>query len=426
MFQSIRGMQDSLPSITPYWEQLEEHLRRLAKTYAYQEIRFPIVEKTALFQHSLGTATDIVEKEMYHLAEDSKGHSLSLRPEGTASCVRAAIEHQLLVSNIPQRLWYLGPMFRRERPQKGRYRQFHQFGMEVFGINQPEIEVELIAMNQRLWKTLNIHHQVRLEINSLGDYATRQYYRTQLIDYFTQRFDELDEDSKRRLNTNPLRILDSKNHKMLAINEAAPKLLDYLDAASMAHFSTLQALLKTLNIPFTLNPHLVRGLDYYNKTVFEWVINDAQSAQNTVCAGGRYDRLVQQLGGPAKPGIGFSIGLERLLELWMTTHNRMPLPEAPQLYIIQAGALAATESLALAEKLRDTFPALKIQVDCMGGHFSQQFKRASEHRASIALVLGEDEIKTQTITLKHLQTQRPQCRMPWPSLIDYLKREITI
>ena len=340
MFQSVRGMQDHLPSTTAYWAQLETHLKQLVKSYGYQEIRFPIVEKTELFQHSIGSVTDIVEKEMYHLRNESKGGSLSLRPEGTASCVRAAIEHQLLVKSLPQRLWYIGPMFRRERPQKGRYRQFYQFGVEVFGISQPEIDAEVIAMTQRLWKTLGIDENIRLEINSLGSYETRQQYRTELVNYFTARFDELDEDSKRRLKTNPLRILDSKNPAMIAINENAPQLLEYLDERSRAHFTQLQSLLNALNIPFHINPRLVRGLDYYNRTVFEWVIKTKTGAQNTVCGGGRYDGLVKQLKGPDRPAIGFSIGLERLLDLWLGEQPAPISKHGPELYIIQSGEQA--------------------------------------------------------------------------------------
>jgi histidyl-tRNA synthetase len=417
-------MLDILPTIAPYWETLENHLRDLAKSYSYQEIRLPIIEKTALFQHSIGTVTDILEKEMYHLLQNAQGQSLSLRPEGTAGCVRAAIEHHLLAQKVPQRLFYLGPMFRYERPQKGRYRQFHQFGVEAFGIHEPDIDVELIMMSQRLWQRLNISHQVQLEINSLGHYETRRHYRTQLVNYFTQHIEELDEDSKRRLTTNPLRILDSKNPKIRVLNQAAPKLLDYIDPPSATHFETLQSLLTALKVPFTINPYLVRGLDYYDKTVFEWVLKDAQSAQNTICAGGRYDGLIEQLGGPLKPAIGFAIGLERLLDCWMATHTKPVLSECPDLYIIKVGELAAIEGLILAEKLRDALPNIKIQTDCLGGHFSKQFKRANDAHAFIGLVLGDDEVKTQTITLKHLQTQAPQQRMTWPALITYLKKEI--
>jgi histidyl-tRNA synthetase len=412
-------MLDNLPNLTPYWAQLETYLRELAYSYAYHEIRLPLVEKTALFQHSIGTVTDIIEKEMYSF-NDSKGQSLSLRPEGTASCVRAAIEHQLLAKSTPQRLWYVGPMFRRERPQKGRYRQFHQFGVEVFGITQPEIDAEIIAMSHRLWKKLGIEDRVTLQINSLGSYKTRECYRAELIQYFTENAHLLDEDSKRRLSTNPLRILDSKNPKMIAINQAAPLLLNYLDEASQKHFSDLQRSLDHLNIPFTINPQLVRGLDYYNRTVFEWIIRDTEGAQNTVCAGGRYDGLVKNLGGPDKSAVGFAIGLERLLELWLLCQSIVPTSLPPHVYLIQVGEQANLTVLKLAEKLRSTLPRLRLEVDYTGGRLSHQFKRASESRAAIALILGENEIKTETFTVKPLQDKQPQMSLSWTHLIDYL------
>lgn len=421
MFQAVRGMQDSLPTITPYWEQLERQLRDLMQRYAYQEIRFPIIEKTALFQHSIGLSTDIVEKEMY-VFNDSKGHSLSLRPEGTASCLRAAIEGKLLNQGGAQRLWYLGPMFRRERPQKGRYRQFHQFGVEAFGIATPEIDAELIFMSHRLWQTLGIRDQVRLEINSLGNVESRQQYRTQLVEYFTQHYQALDEDSKRRLSTNPLRILDSKHPAIQPIIEAAPRLIDYLDESSRTHFEQLQQFLKEASIDFKINTRLVRGLDYYNSTVFEWVMCDTKGAQNTVCAGGRYDGLIEHLGGPSKPAIGFAIGLERLLELWQNYHAMSPAAMSPHAYLIKRGEQATQAGLTLAEQLRTALPGLKLQVDCIGGKFGQQFKRADESGALLALVLGDHEVETNTVTIKPLQTSEPQRTLNWQELINYLKQ----
>lgn len=420
MFQAVRGMQDNLPSVTPYWESLEHHLRILAKCYAYQEIRFPIIEHAHLFEHSIGVSSDIVEKEMY-LFQDSKGRTLCLRPEGTASCIRTAIEHQLLLTKSVQKFWYLGPMFRRERPQKGRYRQFHQFGIEAFGASSPEIDAEIILMSHRLWKQLNIADQVTLEINSLGDRESRNQHRKALVHYFERHVDLLDEDSKKRLLKNPLRILDSKNPKMASVIREAPQLLEYLDPKSLHHFQNLQNILKTFTIPFTINPHLVRGLDYYNSTVFEWVVKDIKGAQNTVCAGGRYDSLVEQLGGAPKPAIGFAIGLERLIELWMQQQD-FTLTQNPDIYIIRQGALAMHEGFVLAEKLRDAFSNLHIMVDYSGDHFSQQFRRANANNASIAIVLGDNEIQSNYITLRDLQSNRAQHRMQWPELVGYLKK----
>jgi histidyl-tRNA synthetase len=423
MFQAVRGMQDNLPDITSYWEQLETQLKSLMQSYAYQEIRFPIVEKTALFQHSIGTVTDIVEKEMY-VFSDSKGQSLSLRPEGTAGCLRAAIERKLIYQNQPQRLWYFGPMFRRERPQKGRYRQFHQFGVEAFGMSNPEIDMELILIGARLWKNLGISQTINLELNSLGNALTRENHRAALIHYFNQHYTELDEDSKRRLGSNPLRILDSKNPKMQPLIQEAPRLLDYLDEESATHFEQLQRLLNIANVPFIINPRLVRGLDYYNKTVFEWVMVNTAGAQNTVCAGGRYDSLPKQLGGPQKAAIGFAIGLERLLELWLSHHNIQPVPIAPHIYLIKQGERATQEAVILAENLRTHLPEIRLHMDCAGGTFSQQFKRANESKALLALVLGDNEVQTQEVTVKHLLTSEPQRTIAYADLINYLKQAL--
>lgn len=331
--QAIRGMNDILPEHSAIWQGLESVLRVLARQYGYKEIRLPILEKTELFKRCIGGVTDIVEKEMYTFL-DRNGDSLSLRPEGTAGCVRAGIEQGLLYKQI-QRWWYLGPMFRHERPQKGRYRQFHQFGVEVFGLAQPHIDAELILMTARLWDKLGLKHQLSLQINSLGSAVTRKEHKKSLVSYFTKHFNQLDEDSQRRLQTNPLRILDSKNTMMQKLVEAAPQILDFLDEDSQQDFCILQDILKKANICFTINPRLVRGLDYYNKTVFEWVIVAEQAAQNTVCAGGRYDGLVEQLGGYSTPAVGFAIGLERLISL-LPELDTVPT-EASDIYFITIG-----------------------------------------------------------------------------------------
>lgn len=419
MFQAVRGMQDILPTITTQWQQLEYHLKNLAHRYGYQEIRLPIIEKTALF-HRLGEITDIVEKEMYTFA-DSKDQALSLRPEATVGCVRAVIEHGLL-KDPTQRLWYLGPMFRRERPQKGRYRQFHQFGAEAFGMIGPDIEAELISMSSRLFQTLGLEGQLRLEVNSLGNLDTRRQYRTKLVHYFNRYQQDLDEDSKRRLLTNPLRILDSKNPSIQDLIANAPQLSHYLDSESEQHFQIFQDLLRTLNIPFKLNPRLVRGLDYYNKTVFEWVLQDMLGSQNTVCAGGRYDGLVEQLTGPKMPAAGFAIGLERLIQLWIETHPTTPY--TLDAYFILADQAARIQGLVLAEMLRTALPTLKLQVDSLGGRFATQFKRADKSGARFALVLGDDELNSHTITIKALRTTEVQRKVSHSECISYLQNAL--
>jgi histidyl-tRNA synthetase len=417
MFQAVRGMQDILPTSTPCWQQLEYHLQQLANSYAFQEIRLPIIEKTALFHRSIGEITDIVDKEMY-IFQDSKGQQLSLRPEGTAGCVRAAIEKHLLHDNAVRRLWYLGPMFRRERPQKGRYRQFHQFGAEAFGMAAPEIDAELILMSWRLWKTLGLEKQLRLELNSLGDIDTRHQYRAQLTEYFSHYITVLDEDSRRRLTKNPLRILDSKNPALQAIIQDAPQLPPCLDKASAQHFERLQALLTAAGLSFTLNPRLVRGLDYYNKTVFEWVIQGATRAQNAICAGGRYDYLVAQLGGPNVPAVGFAIGLERVIQLWQTAQALTT--NTPDIYCIIAGETVYSEGITLIEKLRADLPQCSLQLDCIGGRLSNQFTRADKSGAILALIVGEDEIQAKTLTIKPLRIKAEQTKVNYLACIQLL------
>ena len=401
--QSIRGMHDILPEQTPAWQYLENTVRDLLAGYGYQEIRMPIVEMTELFARSIGEVTDIVEKEMYTF-DDRNGDSLTLRPEGTASCVRAGIQHGLL-HNQQQRLWYMGPMFRHERPQKGRYRQFHQIGVETFGIEGPDIDAELIILTARLWRRLGID-DVRLEINSLGSPEARAAYREKLVAYLGQHEDVLDEDSKRRLDTNPLRVLDSKNPAMKDMIAGAPSLLDHLDADSAAHFEALKARLDTAGIAYVVNPCLVRGLDYYSRTVFEW-ITDSLGAQGTICAGGRYDGLVEQLGGRATTAAGFAMGLERLLAL-LETQGNMPALPGPHAYMVTFGEQAEHAGLLLAERLRDTLPDLRLVMNAGGGSFKAQMKRADRSGAELALILGEDEIARGEIGVKFLRRDEAQ------------------
>jgi len=398
--QSIRGMHDILPEHTPHWQHLELVIRNLLTAYGYSEIRMPIVEKTELFSRSIGEVTDIVEKEMYTF-EDRNGDSLTLRPEGTASCVRAGLEHGLL-HNQQQRLWYVGPMFRHERPQKGRYRQFHQVGIETFGFQGPDIDVELIAITARLWKELGLK-DVRLEINSLGSLEARQDYRDVLVTYFNDHINDLDEESKRRLETNPLRILDTKNPDMAEVVKWAPSLLDYLDTESRDHFEEKKACLEDLGISFVVNPRLVRGLDYYSRSVFEW-ITESLGAQGTICAGGRYDGLIEQLGGRPGGAAGFAMGLERLIGLLEEEGN---LPEAPpaDAYLVAVGEGVARPALVLAERLRDQLPGLRLIMNSGGGGFKAQMKRADRSRAAWALIMGEDELAEGKVTLKPLRGQ---------------------
>jgi histidyl-tRNA synthetase len=378
-------------------------LREVVHAYGYTEMRLPLLEKTELFKRSIGEVTDIVEKEMYTF-EDRNGDSLTLRPEGTAGCVRACMEHGLLHNHV-QRLWYGGPMFRHERPQKGRYRQFHQLGVESFGMAGPDIDAEMIFMTARMWQRLGLEHTV-LQVNSLGTPQARSSYRTALVEYLKGRYDELDEDSRRRLESNPLRILDSKNPALQAVVEAAPVLPDYLDEESREHFAGLLALLDAAGIDYEVNPRLVRGLDYYSRTVFEWV-TDQLGAQGTICAGGRYDGLVEYLGGRPTPAFGFAVGLERLLALLQASGVEFP-DGCPHLYLVLVGEQGRLRGLVFADELRDALPGLRVQCNCDGGSFKSQFKRADRSGAEYALVLGDDEVEQQTVTLKPLRTDAGQ------------------
>lgn len=413
--QSIRGMNDILPDASPAWQHIENTARKLLDCYGYSEIRMPILEQTDLFSRAVGEVTDIVEKEMYTF-DDRNGDSLSLRPEGTAGCIRAGIQHGLL-HNQQQRLWYTGPMFRHERPQKGRYRQFHQLGVEAFGMAGPDIDAELIAMTARLWKALDLRN-LRLELNTLGTPECRHAYRDLLVEYFSSHYDSLDEDCKRRLHTNPLRILDTKNPDLKTMVAAAPSLHDHLDDISREHFASLRALLDNMGIAYEVNPRLVRGLDYYTHMVFEWVTDDL-GAQSTVCAGGRYDGLVEQLGGKPTPGVGFGMGLERLILLLETQGITTPAA-APDVFLIMAGNAALQTGLALAETLRDTLPELKLVSNCGAGSFKTQMKRADKSSASFALILGENEVERAEIGLKPLRGGGEQINLPISQLAEQL------
>ncbi len=391
-------MNDCLPTQSPLWQKVEGIVKNVISAYGYNEVRMPIVEMTHLFSRAIGEVTDVVEKEMYTF-EDRNGDSLTLRPEGTAGCVRSGIENGLLY-NQEQRLWYMGPMFRHERPQKGRYRQFHQCGVEVFGIDGPDVDAELIMMTARLWRELGIADYVRLELNSIGSLEARANYRTALIEYLEQYQDVLDEDCKRRMYTNPLRVLDTKNPDVQAVLGDAPKLSDYLDTESKQHFAGLCELLDAAGIEYTINERLVRGLDYYNRTVFEWM-TDSLGAQGTVCGGGRYDGLVEQLGGKATPAVGFAMGLERLV-LMMETLGNTDVRRNVDVYMVTAGEGTLTAGMKLAEQLREQIPGLRVMTHFGGGNFKKQFKRADKVGAAVALVLGENEVAEHTVVLKDL------------------------
>lgn len=417
--QAIRGMNDILPEQTPLWRYFEDSVARLLDGYGYRQIRMPIVEFTELFKRSIGEVTDIVEKEMYTFA-DRNGDSLTLRPEGTAACVRAVLEHGLAGAGQTQKLWYIGPMFRHERPQKGRYRQFHQIGVEVFNLDGPDIDAELIVLTWRLWGLLGIRDAVTLELNSLGTSESRATYREALVEYLAARADRLDEDSRRRLSSNPLRILDSKSPETQALLIDAPKLADYLDDESRVHFEGLKARLDAAGIPYLINPKLVRGLDYYSKTVFEWV-TDQLGAQGTVCAGGRYDGLVEQMGGKPTPGVGFAMGIERLV-LLVETLGKVPAEIARQvdLYVCAFGEPAELAALSLAERLRDQLPGVRLQVNAGAGSFKSQFKKADKSGALYALILGEDELAQQVVGCKPLRDQGEQQSIAWGALAEHL------
>lgn len=402
--RSVKGMNDLLPADSGKWQRVEGSLKAVLNSYGYNEIRFPILEKTELFKRSIGEVTDIVEKEMYTFS-DRNDESLTLRPEGTAGCVRACIQNSLLNSG-PLRLWYTGPMFRYERPQKGRMRQFHQFGVECFGMAGPDIDAEVIAMTAAFWRELGIAEAVTLEINSLGTSASRQAHKQALIEYFEAHKTQLDEDSQRRLGTNPLRILDTKNPEMQELVESAPKLSEFMDEESTGHFEKLCQLLDQLDIGYRVNHRLVRGLDYYSKTVFEWV-TDALGAQGTVCGGGRYDGLIPQLGGPETPALGFGLGVERLMLLVEEINPEFLQQQMADIFVI-ASDQEVTQALQLAEKIRIAEPSLSVVVNCGGGSFKSQFKKADRSGAKLALILGEDEVRDSSVTLKYLREQRDQ------------------
>lgn len=413
--QSIRGMHDILPVATPTWRWLEERIISLFDAYDFREIRIPLVEKAELFTRAIGQATDVVEKEMYSFP-DRNGDILSLRPEGTAGVVRAAIQHGLLASP-GLKVWYRGPMFRHERPQRGRQRQFHQFGAEVFGLPGPDVDVELIALGERIWKHLGLDQGIHLEINTLGDREDRQRYRAKLVDYLSPHADELDADSRRRLQTNPLRIFDSKHPQTRAIMAEAPRLAETLGDGAREHFEQVCGMLDGLGIEYRVNPGLVRGLDYYCRTVFEWITDDL-GAQGTVCAGGRYDDLVAVQGGKSTPGIGFALGVERLVEL--LTHRGGERSQAPQVYLVcQASPI---EGLRLAEELRNRLPGLRLGCNLGGGSFKAQFKRADRSGARFALVLGEHEIDSGICQIKDLRGDSPQETLAREALAERIRQ----
>lgn len=415
---SIRGMNDILPDETPYWQFLENRLISLARNYGYQEIRFPLVEYTQLFSRSIGEVTDIVEKEMYTFA-DRNGDYLTLRPEGTAGCVRAAIEHGM-VGQKQQKLWYLGPLFRYERPQKGRYRQFHQFGVEALGLSGPEIDAEQILLSKRMLKSLGLDEDVELQLNSLGSFESRSRYRETLIDYFKPYYNDLDADSQRRLYSNPLRILDSKQPDMQELIHNAPKLVDYMDQESRWHFDKLCHYLDVNGVNYRVNPYIVRGLDYYCHTVFEWVSN-ALGAQGTVCAGGRYDGLVEQLGGQPTPAFGFAVGLERLVELLKQQYT---LKQAPHAYMIMVGESAVEKGLQWSEYLRCHVEHLSLISNMGGNSFKSQFKKANKSGARWAFILGEQELENGVIGVKDLRQESEQYQMALDQLVEYLRNQL--
>jgi histidyl-tRNA synthetase len=414
--QAIRGMNDILPEEAHLWEFFEDTARLWLRAYGYRAIRTPVLEKTDLFVRSIGAMTDIVEKEMYTFVDELNGESLTLRPEGTASCVRAAIEHNLLYGG-PQRLWYWGPMFRHERPQKGRYRQFHQVGVEALGFDGPDIDAEHIVMCARLWRKLGID-RLELELNTLGSSEARARYRARLIKYLERHRDDLDEDSQRRLHTNPLRVLDSKNPDLVELIGGAPRLADDLDEPSLKHFEDLQTMLRAAGVPFRINPRLVRGLDYYNGTVFEWV-SDRLGAQGTVCAGGRYDGLIEQIGGKSAPACGFAMGVERLLALLKTSAAAV-LPATLDVYLVRQGAVADRFAEQVAERMRDA--GVSVVLHCGGGSFKSQMKKADASGATYAVIIGDDEAQAGEVTVKPLRNAAQQVRAAVGEALDLVKK----
>ena len=417
--QAIRGMNDCSPTESPLWQWIEGQVRQILSSYGYSEVRMPIVESTPLFARAIGEVTDVVSKEMYTFWDNDE--QLTLRPEGTAGCVRAAIEHGWIYNN-EQRLWYMGPMFRHERPQKGRYRQFHQAGVEVFGIATPEIDAELIILTARLWKALGIDQHVSLQLNSIGSLEARANYRSALVAFLENHQGLMSEEEKERLVKNPLRILDTKNQALQDILDSAPKLLDYLDDESREHFAQLCGLLDAVGIQYEINPKLVRGLDYYNKTVFEWVTS-ALGAQGTVCGGGRYDGLVEQLGGHATSGVGFAMGLERLVLLVQEVNKSIPVKSAVDIYVVYQGEGTTLAAFQLAEKLRSELPHLSTMLHCSGGNFKKQFRRADKSGATLALVLGESEVQTNQVVVKHLLGTAEQQTIDVANLIEHVKAQ---
>ena len=417
--QAIRGMNDCSPTESPLWQWIEGQVHQVLSSYGYSEVRMPIVESTPLFARAIGEVTDVVSKEMYTFWDNDE--QLTLRPEGTAGCVRAAIEHGWIYNN-EQRLWYMGPMFRHERPQKGRYRQFHQAGVEVFGIATPEIDAELIILTARLWKALGIDQHVSLQLNSIGSLEARANYRSALVAFLENHQDLMSEEEKERLVKNPLRILDTKNQALQDVLDGAPKLLDYLDDESREHFAQLCGLLDAVGIQYEINPKLVRGLDYYNKTVFEWVTS-ALGAQGTVCGGGRYDGLVEQLGGHATSGVGFAMGLERLVLLVQEVNKSIPVKSAVDIYVVYQGEGTTLAAFQLAEKLRSELPHLSTMLHCSGGNFKKQFKRADKSGATLALVLGESEVQNNQVVVKHLLGAAEQQTIDVANLIEHVKAQ---
>jgi len=418
--QAIKGMNDVLPTESPYWQYLENVAAEVLQSYGFQEIRFPVLESTELFKRSIGEVTDIVEKEMYTF-DDRNGDSVTLRPEGTAGCVRACEQHQLLFNRgtLTQKLWYTGPMFRYEKPQKGRLRQFHQIGVEAYGYAGPDIDAEILILSSRLWKALGVDSAVKLQINSLGTAESRAQYRAALVSFLEARKDQLDEDSQRRLSTNPMRILDSKMAETQALLADAPDLADYLDEESKQHFTLLQSYLEAAGVEFEVNTRLVRGLDYYSRTVFEWV-TDKLGAQGTVCGGGRYDGLVAQLGGQITPAVGFGIGLERMI-LLLQELNAFPedLSRSVDVYLVAVGDVTL-QAFQLAEYIREFAPYLRLHMHCGGGSFKSQMKKADRSGAEIALILGEDEVANGEITVKFLRSEEPQKTIKQQEITDII------
>ncbi len=418
--KAIRGMNDILPPETAVWQSIEKGIAACMHQYAYQEIKLPVVENTQLFKRSIGEVTDIVEKEMYTF-EDLNGDSISLRPEGTAGCVRACLEHGLL-HNQQQKLWYMGPMFRHEKPQKGRYRQFWQLGVEALGFSQASIDIELIALSRRLFDQYDLAGEVSLEINSLGTPQERAVYREKLVEYFSSHKDQLDSDSQKRLTRNPLRILDSKNPEMRGLIQAAPKLIDALGKESKEQLDTVLNGLELLGIPYRFNPHLVRGLDYYSHVVFEWV-TDQLGSQSTLCAGGRYDKLVELLGGKPCPAVGFAMGIERLILLMQATARKVHQTK-PDIYFILTDEAAVLKALVLAENLRSLFPHLQIVVNPAISSFKSQFKRADKSGAKFAFILGADELQNQSVGIKNLRYDTDQITLYESDLSQFIEKQI--